>query len=85
MIAVIIIITIFWAVSSFKMVAGLKRADCTLTKFYAMMENGVNDVYHGKFLGIFGLKQLLTSTKQDLLKSRENTVNTGGSFENKIA
>ena len=56
MIIVIIILCIFWSINGFKMINGLKRADCTLTKFYTLMEHGSNDNYHGKFIVIFGYK-----------------------------
>jgi hypothetical protein len=80
LILVIIILCFIWSYNGFNAIGGLKRADCTLTKFYTMMEHGVNDEYHGKFIGIFGYKKLLIQTKADLQKAKANTVVSDGNM-----
>jgi hypothetical protein len=67
------------------MINGLKRADCTLTKFYTLMEHGSNDNYHGKFIGIFGYKKLIQAIKSDMDKTVLNTVKSSAVLTGKLS
>lgn len=85
LISIIIILTIGWSINGFRTISGLKRSDCTVTKFYTLMEHGVNDSYNGKFIGVFGFKQLLEEVKEDLQQANSNSISTSTSLQSKIS